>query len=440
MRSMLYLRASGIRGSGRNFERRAGFVMIRAHPFLLLIAVTIFALCVLGAGLAGFSYGERVSVRGEDLQPVTVTAAGQAGPAPSSEGPWGQVECERVVIEPPPDCLPPDVQSGQSPRWFFKGCSAAQLQQLLEDLSPADSVISGLLRTNEWEIRSSGVLIRPSPKTILALSPASRKHLYEELGKHPENSAQTQPFHWRAADQDALFRNSGMSATTRNLLQALCYRHGDLVMFADLPVLLQTLPTQTERSAVRRAVSRQFGILLRLDLNHETDINSLVRYWGTGGMAKTFRPVLEAASRTEAGRRIPVLGLLPPAMRGRLYTFPTSSPASELDAFWTAANFFETDPRPAKVDKLDWLRRCQTEYHPLDSDPRFGDVLMLTRADGRLLHSCVYLADDVVYTKNGPGRSNPWMLLKVQDLLTHFAAGVPESEHLRVTYIRANNT
>jgi hypothetical protein len=35
---------------------------------------------------------------------------------------------------------------------------------------------------------------------------------------------------------------------------------------------------------------------------------------------------------------------------------------------------------------------------------------------------CVYLADDVVYTKNGIGTLQPWVLMKLPDLMNDYVA------------------
>jgi hypothetical protein len=345
------------------------------------------------------------------------------------------VEHERVVIRLPDECLSPRVLPRQA-SWLFKGYSGRQLIDFMSGMPLSPEEETGLLHTNSWQFSNAGILLTPSPQSVLALSPANRKRIYQALAEFSENAAQARPYHWLAEDEEALFRACPVSPDTRKELARLCYRYGKQVLFADLDVLLPRLASENERRALVGFLSAQFGVLLRLEISTGSDINALVRYWGVAGLGKTLRPVLEAAARTEHGRKIPVLGLLPSAMRGRLYTFPSSPPDLELDGYWTAANFFTADPVSRRQSVLDWLQKCKTEYHPVSSDPRFGDVLMLTRSDGRLLHSCVYLADDIVFTKNASGTAAPWMLMKVADLLGHFSASVPEGEPLRVAYIR----
>jgi hypothetical protein len=36
--------------------------------------------------------------------------------------------------------------------------------------------------------------------------------------------------------------------------------------------------------------------------------------------------------------------------------------------------------------------------------------------DGNAVHSCVYVADDIVYSKNGENMASPWLLTKIGDV------------------------
>jgi hypothetical protein len=45
-------------------------------------------------------------------------------------------------------------------------------------------------------------------------------------------------------------------------------------------------------------------------------------------------------------------------------------------------------------------------------------VIALFTAAEKPIHFCVYLADGVVFTKNGFDAMQPWVLMKLPDLLT----------------------
>jgi hypothetical protein len=53
---------------------------------------------------------------------------------------------------------------------------------------------------------------------------------------------------------------------------------------------------------------------------------------------------------------------------------------------------------------------------------RFGDVLFFMDGNtGNAIHSCVYLADDIVYTKNGRSPTQPWVIMKLDDVVSFYA-------------------
>lgn len=54
---------------------------------------------------------------------------------------------------------------------------------------------------------------------------------------------------------------------------------------------------------------------------------------------------------------------------------------------------------------------------PVEAPYQFGDILFfLDNATGDAFHSCVYLADTLVYTKNGRNILSPWVLMTIDDV------------------------
>jgi hypothetical protein len=58
-----------------------------------------------------------------------------------------------------------------------------------------------------------------------------------------------------------------------------------------------------------------------------------------------------------------------------------------------------------------------SEYQPVNDDPTFGDIIALFNDDGDAIHTCVYIADDFVFTKNGINSAQPWVLMRMADML-----------------------
>jgi hypothetical protein len=63
----------------------------------------------------------------------------------------------------------------------------------------------------------------------------------------------------------------------------------------------------------------------------------------------------------------------------------------------------------------------------------------LATAAGPIIHSCVYLADNIVYSKNGANHTAPWLLATIPEVLSTYSAYIPTNETLKVLYYRNKN-
>ena len=71
------------------------------------------------------------------------------------------------------------------------------------------------------------------------------------------------------------------------------------------------------------------------------------------------------------------------------------------------------------------------DYALIADAPAFGDVVTFSAGDA-IFHSAVYIAADVVFTRNGQRACHPWMLMTLNDM-KHFYA---QSEPVIVRYFR----
>ena len=62
----------------------------------------------------------------------------------------------------------------------------------------------------------------------------------------------------------------------------------------------------------------------------------------------------------------------------------------------------------------------------------YGDRVFFIRDGGEAVHSAVYLADDIVFTKNGTGFEQPWTLMHLKDLLDIYGS----TEHVKLIAYR----
>jgi hypothetical protein len=209
--------------------------------------------------------------------------------------------------------------------------------------------------------------------------------------------------------------------------------------------MLTRLPAYEEKVRFMKALTRQKTMLLRLRLTKDSDVAELSRYWGRGCWAANVRTILESVDQVPGGTFMSLMALLPPQPSSQLYFYPVPRPASAnqpgpvRDCHWTSLNFFRTWEDQEPVDPASFVRQISGNYYPVSGDPRYGDVLILARPDGEIVHSAVFIAADVVFTKNGATELYPWMLSTIPELLKHYSFQAPEGQQLSVRYFRSKD-
>src|SRR3974377_9553 len=121
---------------------------------------------------------------------------------------------------------------------------------------------------------------------------------------------------------------------------------------------------------------------------------------------------------------------MPPFPPSLLYTYPVpqnplNGPPVRQDCHWTSFNFFRDQPDARFNDPNYITDKLKTDYYLVAVEPRYGDLVLFITPDFRIIHSAVFIADNVVYTKNGPNPVRPWILLTISDLLDLYSFDVP---------------
>ena len=99
-------------------------------------------------------------------------------------------------------------------------------------------------------------------------------------------------------------------------------------------------------------------------------------------------------------------------------------------------NFFN-DPPDDKVPILDFtFNAIKKDFYQVQGEPAFGDLVALIAPDGTLKHLCNYVADEVVFTKNGGHFLQPCTLMKMPDMLAKYPAEPP----LKIAFLRSNKS
>ncbi|ACB76011.1 hypothetical protein Oter_2730 [Opitutus terrae PB90-1] len=357
------------------------------------------------------------------------------GPAPQYDeyvhkcrpGPWGELQYSRIVIEPPDEFAVADYSVGRPTVWNFLGYSRDQLTMLWReaDLSPAD--IALLEEPGRMTTTDDRIVIRPPDQWVLDLSTAARTRIYSALAAFPENPDQQEPFRFRADTADEWLENSQLAPETIQTVTRLLYRRGSSLLFSDHNLVLPRLASNAERIRLVKVLARKSTLLVKLRIRPDSDLDTLTDYWGRGPRRKGMRALLESISHRREGITIDVAHLLPRFPRAHLFTYP--QPPEETspghDCHWTSMNFFNDPPDERFSDAVAVQDALENDYVPVSGRLMMGDILVFMRDEKTVVHSCVHIADDIVFTKNGSSEVMPWILMNLSDVAAFYPADPP---------------
>ena len=394
----------------------------RSLVALALIALTPWLL----VGVAEFRHPQvSWSASGPAASGAAPNSADGHTPTRGRPGPWGDLEYVPITIAPPAEFiqeLSPDVQGNP---WHFPGASVEQIKACLDQLDLTGDQRSRLAARVAADPKTGGCVITPEPDVVRTLSPEARKWLYWMLARYPVNLDQMNAFRIPRGQYEGRLSRLMLPPPVTNLIRQLTY-HGDhFEFFADLPLVLPLVPDPQDRVRLVRTLCEQSTMLIRLHVDEHSDIEALEEFWGRGGRGSEVAPLLESLARIPGGQMVNIVSLMPGFARRRLYTYqrPSMDPAVvNQDCNWTALNFFNDQPDDRFMDKQVVRQTVETDYYPIFGNLLLGDLVVLVTAQGSVIHSAVYIADDIVLTKNGSRYTAPWMFARLDDVKDFYAA------------------
>ncbi len=361
-----------------------------------------------------------------DAQEPTSGQLGRIGHA--RPGPWGNLEYTRIVIEPPDEFLAADYPPPYATIWRFPGYTPERLQTVWASAGLGWKQLHALEVPGAITVSPDGIEVRPPAELAERLSADERGAIYRILAGLPGNPYHQMPFRFRADLVDEWLDGADLPAPVIARIQELLYYRGNSALFSDLDLVLPLLRTAPERVRLIKTLARKSTLLLRLRVTPGSDVNALADYWGAGPRRKDVKPLLQSLTRHREGITLDVAHLLPRFARGLLYTYPPRTEPLDptLDCHWTSMNFFRDEPDPRFAD-IEFLREAiKRDYAPVpDGKRQLGDLLILTRPDGQIVHSCIHIADDIVFTKNGYSFQMPWVLNTLPDLRAAYPSDPP---------------
>jgi hypothetical protein len=349
-------------------------------------------------------------------------------------GPWGQLQYSRIAISMPDEYVP-DLPAGEPIRWWFQGFSRERVESLFRDAGLTPEQLGSLGQAG-WKTSPEGVVVNPPSQLVADLSPVSRGRIYGALSGSPLNEEQHFPELLSPEDVEDRFDSIGLGDPTLGMFRKLLYPRGSRWLFSDTQVVFPTLRDGQARRRFLQMAHRKTTFLVQLVFDQTSDIDAMVAYWDYPGGFKGLRTLFESLARVPGGGELDIGHLLPPFARERLYTFPdpsTGPSTPKHDCLWTSLNFFNDEPDDRFSDPAYTQRMIAQDYERVES-PRFGDVALFLAPNKQSVHAAVYLADDLLFTKNGFSATQPWIVLPLSDVVEFYSVGVPYN--LELQYFR----
>jgi hypothetical protein len=339
-------------------------------------------------------------------------------------GPWGDLEYFTVYLEATKAQLKGAEIPTYDTEWNFVGYSDDQVTKLFETTDMPAATRTELLNREKWRHHDKVVTVVPSNEVLLGLTPEARVAIYSVLTQWEEDTYHHEPVLIAAHSVREWLEHEDLPDDVVAAIEKTSYHRGKNLVFADTPLVLRMVQSEDERLKIRKALSRTPTLVVSLRVTPETDVAAIADYWGIGTSAKDMLPFLESIVDSGMPRSVEITHLLPPAPRRLLYTFPNvdfGRTGYYPDCHWTSLNFRNPDPLDRLADPPLATAYVLQNYTKVQGPYHYGDVIFfMDGPSGNAIHSCVYLADDLVYTKNGRSPTQPWVVMKLDDVVNYY--------------------
>jgi hypothetical protein len=359
---------------------------------------------------------------------VSAQSVGELAPPPASttgELPCGHLLRTPIFLEASQALVEGIPLPSLQPRWSFPEAEASQIAtQLLKAGLSSDLVTS--LTLPGRAVRSDGwIHLFPSADTILSLDANVRTSVYTLLGRHEINEFYQSPVLILTDTVEEWYRTSSLRPELVSLIARLACRRGQIWAFSDLPLVLSQARDEKEARAIFKAFTRTRAYMVNIEMHSGMDVAGIKKFWSVGGQSgrlKDIAPLMESliASGQEVDRFLDICHILPPLVRKLVYSYPGPEHAAKgilPDCHWTCLNFFNYEPHDYLLDSRLATSKVLECYDPVSPPYQYGDILfLLDDMEGNAFHSCVYLAEDLVFTKNGRNQIVPWIISTLDDV------------------------
>lgn len=337
----------------------------------------------------------------------------------SEPGPWGRIVYDYSMIEMAPALWQHVQQAPAAAEWklhvsnpeavrqqlLASGFTSEQVQTLMATLTP----IAG------------GYSLHPSDEFILALDPKVRRDWYAVLAIDTDNPDYDYPLRFWQKTAVGWLEDSDVDPQAVALAQKLIFKDGELQLMADMALLQRTVRDPDSMRRLACLLSRETTVIAYLLVGPHDDIDALANYWGYPDRQDAVRTLLRTTQRSGFDRPIPLSMLLPRFARDRVHRYWRAGDPAWPHCHFTSLNFFNDNPDEGCTNDTYATSVIQRDYVTVTTPPRLGDLILFKRSDEEVIHTCNYIADGIVFTKNGGSLGHPWMFARLDDMMDFYS-------------------
>ncbi len=337
-------------------------------------------------------------------------------------GPWGQMQCAYVYLEAPASLIEEFPLPSPISRWTFPESALYSLPAFFSKAGLSESLIATILAPKNLVKEGAFIHLLPPLAELEGITPETRAVIYSELAKYPQNEYQVDPVLIIGTTVEEWYKGSKLRPEIISKIKKLSYTRGEATAFSDIPVLLNYAQSDSEARAIFKACTRTRNLMIRLKLDENSNAEEIIRYWsfGTGLRRKDLEPLVRSVIELDGVNDLGISHILPALARKLLYTYPGLDMAKHgvmPDCHWTSLNFFNYEPHEYLLDARLATSQVLEQFTPVDPPYQFADILFfLDNTTGDAFHSCVHLADNIVFTKNGRNILSPWVIMRLDDV------------------------
>lgn len=382
--------------------------------------VLVLALVTVLAGATGYFLGHG-SGKEAERQAVAKREVTQ-----TIEGPWGRVRYWNSMLEMPGDMISLRSLPENLTRWYMEFDLPELAEKFMTDSGVAPDVARRIAATAAPWSGGKGLVVTPDDEDVIRISPHARSQMYRRMAMWAPNQTLADATRFSKVGLRDWLDGATLAPQMTGLIRNLIYSNGDTELFADYDVVLRKLKDNREARDFLRTMARRNCIMGSLVVGPEDSIEQLVRYWGRGGREPEVRTLLESTRLTEGSREIPLIMLMPQFVRDRLYRYRRASDPELANCHFSAMNFFNDQPDNTFTSLVRCAEVIQSDYVAVpENELQLGDLIVFMPSSSEIIHSCNYVAGNIVFTKNGSAQGQPWVLADLKETEGFFSVDRP---------------